>query len=415
MQKLIIKVILLFMAFALSAQSSGPDLNPATSLPLPSVGSIEEPTSMVNENLKISLSDTRLLRNKDGSWELFIKKTLEVESILITDSTVDPEAYSDNYSLRAYESDPSFAKEKRILNNKVIDNKVRIEEGLDPLYFIMDSQAETYKELDRGENLWFHVHMPASVMYGYPWSREGQFDIAEDTWIGIRTFGEKWADYKKGFKDNPFKIGRLSPIIEPTTPREVPFTTLAKETRGLFAKAQKNSEIKAGLEKIFTIDNSDKIIDIAIVLDTTISMKYTVAYLKENLVNYLINNVLSKYPDKKYRVALVKYRDYKPDQYLTEETDFADNLDVLQQELDTIIVNGGRDIPEAVYEGIDSAMEKLSWSSSSKKIIIQLGDAIPHPKPRGNVSQDSVINKANERGIKIYPILLNERLKDVND
>ena len=68
----------------------------------------------------------------------------------------------------------------------------------------------------------------------------------------------------------------------------------------------------------------------------------------------------------------------------------------------------GGDIPEAVYEAIYASSEFYSWRAGTTKRIILIGDAEPHPKPRGlgKYSKDYVMGLAEAKDIKVKAILL---------
>ena len=98
------------------------------------------------------------------------------------------------------------------------------------------------------------------------------------------------------------------------------------------------------------------------------------------------------------------YRDYK-EAYLTKEYDFMTDLDQLQYHLDRVTVSGGRDLPEAVYEGIYSGLINFEWEAADR-LIIQVGDALPHEEPRGAITKEMVYQEAGDLGVQVYPILL---------
>ncbi|MDY7028298.1 MAG: hypothetical protein SVR04_08385, partial [Spirochaetota bacterium] len=70
-----------------------------------------------------------------------------------------------------------------------------------------------------------------------------------------------------------------------------------------------------------------------------------------------------------------------------------------------IRVYGGRDIPEAVYEALYSGVTTYEWEAE-KRMIILVGDAPPHPIPRGKVTREMVYTEAHARGIEIHTIIL---------
>jgi hypothetical protein len=84
---------------------------------------------------------------------------------------------------------------------------------------------------------------------------------------------------------------------------------------------------------------------------------------------------------------------------------------VFQKSLNAIRAQGGRDIPEAVNEALYDAITDFPWDIETptvavKKIIILIGDAPPHPIPRGNITEKMAIDGARESGITINAIVL---------
>jgi Mg-chelatase subunit ChlD len=100
----------------------------------------------------------------------------------------------------------------------------------------------------------------------------------------------------------------------------------------------------------------------------------------------------------------VLYRDYF-EEYLTRVLPFTEDLEALQKRIDGVRVAGGRDIPEAVHEALEAAIRGYEWQADSR-IIVLVGDAPPHPRPRGKVTEESVKREAKEKGIALYTIIL---------
>ena len=73
-----------------------------------------------------------------------------------------------------------------------------------------------------------------------------------------------------------------------------------------------------------------------------------------------------------------------------------------------ILGKEGGDIPEAVYEAIYSSVEFYNWQFGATRRIILIGDAEPHPKPRGSgkYSKEYVMGLAEAKDIKVKTILL---------
>ena len=65
----------------------------------------------------------------------------------------------------------------------------------------------------------------------------------------------------------------------------------------------------------------------------------------------------------------------------------------------------GRDIPEAIFEALYESIRAYTWESESRLVIL-IGDAPPHPEPRGKVTEDLVYEKAEVNNVKITAIIL---------
>jgi Mg-chelatase subunit ChlD len=101
---------------------------------------------------------------------------------------------------------------------------------------------------------------------------------------------------------------------------------------------------------------------------------------------------------------MVLYKDYF-DEYLNQVVPFTGDFGRFQQILNSIRVSGGRDIPEAVYEALYEAAVKFPWEAESKLVIL-IGDAPPHPRPRGEITKELVDEAVKEQGVKIHAIIL---------
>jgi Mg-chelatase subunit ChlD len=101
---------------------------------------------------------------------------------------------------------------------------------------------------------------------------------------------------------------------------------------------------------------------------------------------------------------MVLFKDYYYS-YVTKVVPFTNNFSVFQRDLNAIQVNGGGDIPEAVYEALYDGAVKFDWSAQSR-IMILIGDAPPHPKPRGKITKEMAEKSAIEKNIKLHTMIL---------
>ena len=101
---------------------------------------------------------------------------------------------------------------------------------------------------------------------------------------------------------------------------------------------------------------------------------------------------------------MVLYKDYN-DIYLTRIVPFTDDFSKFQRDIDAIRVQGGGDIPEAVFEALYDGATKFPWEAESR-VMLLAGDAPPHPRPRGKITKAMVDTAVEERGIKVSAIIL---------
>ena len=239
-----------------------------------------------------------IARDSEG-FDLWIKKKPEMGSVLLSESSADPDMRADSFTLRAYEYNETNGDEKRILNGKFMESS-------SPLYFLMDSTPE-YNEVFESDA--FHVFVPLDVTYGYsyPGSREGQIEIRKGTWLNIRTFELPYADYAGAYHDNPF-ILEMEELPPPTPPaievekEEKILTAVADETEGVFTPVD-NTE--AAAERIAELITRGDDVDVVLVIDTTISMKNDVAFLRQNLLPMVEEQIMSY---SHFRIGMVLYR-----------------------------------------------------------------------------------------------------------
>lgn len=353
------------------------------------------------EDLSLSKEDLLVIQNPKGGYHLYIRAKPDIKSVLLTETTKDPDLKLDNYAYR----DPNYNEingdEKRLLNGEFLLPEKK-------LYSLIDSTPE--KNTPLGEA--YHIWIPYIILYGYDWSRSGEIEVKDGTFFNIRTFAKPYGDYTGNFQDNPFTLRVTQKPVEKDPPPDLSysdeavktFTDLADTTEGEMIYAKGPEDILSTIKEILKKGEKDHL-DLLFALDSTESMKDDVEEVRKN-ISSMLAETLPQY--KTYRIALVLYKDYREDFLVWEACVFTDNLKKFEKALYGFKVFGGRDIPEAVYEGIFLGLRQ-SWraldADVDKKLIL-IGDAPPHPKPRGKVTKEDVDKLAAEKGVKIYPIIL---------
>ena len=353
------------------------------------------------EDLSLSKEDLLVIQNPKGGYHLYIRAKPDIKSVLLTETTKDPDLKLDNYAYR----DPNYNEingdEKRLLNGEFLLPEKK-------LYSLIDSTPE--KNTPLGEA--YHIWIPYIILYGYDWSRRGEVEVKDGTFFNIRTFAKPYGDYTGNFQDNPFTLRVTQKPVEKDPPPDLSysdeaiktFTDLADTTEGEMIYAKGPEDILPTIKEILKKGEKDHL-DLLFALDSTESMKDDIEEVRKN-ISSMLAETLPQY--KTYRIALVLYKDYREDFLVREACVFTDNLKKFEKALYGFKVFGGRDIPEAVYEGIFLGLRQ-SWraldADVDKKLIL-IGDAPPHPKPRGKVTKENVDKLAADKGVKIYPIIL---------
>ncbi len=385
-----------------------------------------EAQKATKDDLVLRPEDLRIEQRTDGGYHLYVRKKPGLGSVLLTESTKDPALKADNYAYRAKEWNPVNGDEKRMLDGAFIPASRR-------LYSIIDSTPEP--DAVFGEA--FHLFIPWVVEWGYPWTRNGETFIADGTFVNIRAFAAPYADYRGAFADNPYLIRVTqaprprpapSPPLEPSVPPAPsvpPPAPLSKEPprkepdpdlympetvrafEGIAAAGKGEARFSEGAADIVPVLSSmldrarGKSLDLVVCLDTTDSMKDDIDAVKRALPE-MLRSRLAEFAS--FRLGFVLYKDYFED-YLVKKFDFTTDFARFTAELSSVRVAGGRDIPEAVYEALYAALTGYPWAAE-KKMIVLIGDAPPHPIPRGTIDRSKVEAEAVRREVEIDTIIL---------
>lgn len=393
--------------------------------------------------------------------DLFVRKKPGIKSVMLVETTKDPEGKEPNYAYRAGEWNSVNGDEIRYLNGKPLQSEYA-------KYSLLSSTVVRNEKL--GEC--FHIYIPDTLYYGYPWARNGSVKIGKGTFINIRTFEKPYGDYTGKFMDNAFMfdLGKkpakkkplvvpppavpktepvqepvLSPIVEPLVHEEITpvqpepvaepvaepeaepeeeiiltddynsaaaekFAEIARDGNGLlyYSSIEKiTDDLLASMERITPHDRAD----VVFAIDTTGSMKDDLDKLRKDWIPKLLEQV-KVFGD--LRLGLLFYRDYNdtynykglPVKYF----DFTRDTKVFARNIGSVVIHGneGGDIPEAVCEALYAGLEMYEWRSDAARKIILIGDAEPHPKPRGSrkISQEKVMSLAKEKGIVLDCIIV---------
>jgi Mg-chelatase subunit ChlD len=347
-------------------------------------------------DLSISQEDLRIEQGADGGFHLFILKKPSIASVLLTETTRDPSLQEPNYAYRTPEWNPVNGDEIRLINEVPITRTSRV-------WSLIDSTPEMHPEF--GEV--FHIYIPYILYYGYDNTRHGEIYVQDGTYFNIRSFSLPYGDYRGNFKDNPFILEVIQKPLEGPPDRNYmrdtinTFAEITTTTHGDLLWSREPADLVDKIKGILDKERR-KALDVVICLDTTRSMQEDISAIKRT-VPPLLKEMVSEFSS--FRVGLVLYQDYTQSAYLTRIIPFTDNLNDFQRVLNGVQVGNGGDIPEAVYEALYEGLLRFSWEAEAKCIIL-IGDAPPHPRPKGKITKDMVFETAAEKQIQIHAIIL---------
>ncbi|GHV83152.1 hypothetical protein AGMMS50212_04920 [Spirochaetia bacterium] len=348
------------------------------------------------QDLSLTSNDIWISQGADGGFHLFIRKKNNINSILLVETAKDPSYQEDNYAYRTAEWNAINGNELRILDGRIIPPQ-------DHVYSLIDSTPEYLEAL--GIEV-FHIYIPYIIEYGYAWTRNGEVYVGDGTYFNIRAFNLPYADYRGAFQDNSFVLEiTQEPLLGPAEDNYMPDTvdaykTISETTGGILLSSRGPSDLIETIKEILLTKRGSNL-DLVFCIDTTASMENDIEPVKKQLTATL-EELSGNY--KSFRIGFVFFKDYL-DEYITRVFAFNSDMKIIQRTLNSIKTRGGRDIPEAVYESLFDAAVKFPWSADERNIIL-IGDAPPHPRPRGKITKEKALNAALEQNIKINAIIL---------
>jgi Mg-chelatase subunit ChlD len=242
--------------------------------------------------------------------------------------------------------------------------------------------------------------------YGFPTTRHGEVYVVDGTYLNIRSFALPFGDYRDKFQDNPFvlRVGQ-TPLPGPPEGNYMQdtvrtFQEIARTGKGDLVYSTGPGDLVQKIGEILEQERGGTL-DLVLCLDTTNSMKDDIDSIRSLLIPLLEKSVAG-FPD--FRIGMVLYKDYF-DEYLNQVVPFTKNFATVRRSLNAIRVGGGRDLPEAVYEALYEAAVKFPWESETKLIIL-IGDAPPHARPRGRITWEMVEKEMAAKALKVHAIIL---------
>ncbi len=160
-------------------------------------------------------------------------------------------------------------------------------------------------------------------------------------------------------------------------------------------------------------------IDLVFLIDSTASMNCYFKDIKKVISKIIfdLEKNISKFFLEEIdiiKIGVITYRDHDDEEktYLTNvETDLTE-IKNIKEIISNIQFTGGKDEPEAVFDGLNSALNDINWREKSTKFLVHILDAPCHGKKFNNLEGDKI--EKCPKNLNIEEILGNIRKKEIN-
>jgi hypothetical protein len=167
---------------------------------------------------------------------------------------------------------------------------------------------------------------------------------------------------------------------------------------GSFTSGQTNI-----IRSIPVAKTNNHILDVSFVVDATGSMGDEIYYLKNEMLD-VINRAGSQLAGTQIRMSSVFYRD-TGDEYITKPFEFTIEPNSLINFVKDQNAGGGGDFPEAVDQGLETAIENLQWSEKAvNRLLFLILDAPAHDGQEHLSRIQRMVTAAQQKGIRIIPV-----------
>jgi len=141
-------------------------------------------------------------------------------------------------------------------------------------------------------------------------------------------------------------------------------------------------------------------LDLMLVIDTTGSMSDELSYLTREF-KAIVGAVRAQHPSIDMRFGLVVYRD-RGDEYVVRNFNFTRSVDEMQKQLQKQFAGGGGDMPEAMDQAVNVAIQSGWREGNIARVMFLAADAPPHRN--GESRMIDLSRQAKEIGVRIYSL-----------
>lgn len=162
--------------------------------------------------------------------------------------------------------------------------------------------------------------------------------------------------------------------------------------------------VSAAAEEISMPSGFDIPIEVVVSFDTTGSMYPCLTQVRSH-IRTMIRDLFYGIPD--IRMAVIAQGDYG-DVYETKHTGLSNNQDELCRFVETVSSTAGCDYEECYELVLREAHTKINWNPTARKVLIMIGDAIPHAanshRNRDKIDWRKEAHELVRQGVNVYSV-----------
>ena len=141
--------------------------------------------------------------------------------------------------------------------------------------------------------------------------------------------------------------------------------------------------------------------------------------LEKNLSKFFIEDINI------IKIGIITYKDHEDEEktFLTNiDLDLTNDFKDIKNIIKSINYTGGKDEPEAVLDGLNTALNDISWREKSTKFLVHILDAPCHGKKYHNLENDKIENcpknlnteeildNLRKKGIEYFIVKINDTI-----
>lgn len=150
---------------------------------------------------------------------------------------------------------------------------------------------------------------------------------------------------------------------------------------------------------------SDQLIEIVFSCDTTGSMYPCLAEARRKIGD-TTTRLLKDIPNLK--IGIIAHGDYcdARSSYVTSHLGLTDNAEIISDFIKKVGKTGGGDWEECYELVLREALTKVNWTPGSKRVLVIVGDAIPHPKAHtpGKIDWREELTNLVDAGVVVHGV-----------